>query len=306
MPRPSWLHLVNSVLFIAACLFVGGLALSGFAHWDPCAWIGGLVFTGPAFALAYWQFAATFRRRPLAAKRLFIGCVLLAGLLALSLGTAIFEAISEGIPPGIEFIVGLWPIALLMTWFTVTAVQSLRWRKRLIHASLADSATPPTWISERSIASQVLRRIPSLSLRELFAVVAAVAVVCAGIVSGVHSVPPQRVMHASPKEARLTLPNGATDVCVARGSRGVITYEFVVDEPGFWEWANSRVGSLESQAEHIPIRPISEPFSIWSCKEDAHHSISRGWYYAWQKEDRAIQYGYDADDKRAYYHAHFH
>src|SRR5262245_44595205 len=60
MPRPSSLLVVTSTIFIGGCLFIGGIALAGFGHWDPCAWFVSVVFIGPSFGLAYAQYAATF------------------------------------------------------------------------------------------------------------------------------------------------------------------------------------------------------------------------------------------------------
>jgi hypothetical protein len=314
MPRPSWPLIVNSVLFATACLFVGGFMLSGFVHWDPCMWVSATIFVGPSFAFAFWQYLATFRGNPRAAKRLFLSLLIVGGLLIFALGSAILEPLLTGTIPTLGYLgYAVLPMALLASWFVFTGILTFRWRNRLAGArctaAVADKGVPLPHPVNVSIASR--RLIPSFTLRELFGLMAALSAVLAGAAFGIRDTPPERAMHVSVLESHLTLPKGASDVCVIRGSRGIITFDFAIDEPGFWEWAKTRVGSLESQTDNVPIKAIEDSFSILSCSENANEyivprAINHGWFYSWHKEDRSIQYGYDADTGRAYYHAHFH
>ncbi len=70
-------------------------------------------------------------------------------------------------------------------------------------------------------------------------------------------------MHVSPQEARLRLPAGATDICIRRGYRGTISYNFAIDEAGFWKWTELVGGSLESQASGVKILPVAGSVEIY-------------------------------------------
>jgi hypothetical protein len=138
--------------------------------------------------------------------------------------------------------------------------------------------------------------------------IAALSLVLAGVTSGFREIPPRIALHVSPRDARLSLPTGATDVCVWRGFRGTIMYNFAIDEAGFWEWTRSIHGSLESRAAGVAIQPIAFSVAIRTYSEatgdiDA-QTIRRGWFYDWQVEDRGLYYAYDADAGRAYYYSH--
>lgn len=307
MPRPSWLLVVNSVLFTAACLFAGGIMLSCFAHWDPCVWVAATIFIGPSFALAFWQYLVTFRANQRSAKTLcFVFLAFCSGLLLIA-AAAILEPLASGIVPTSDYLVGLvLPVVLLASWFGWTSLLNFFWYKQL-----ADAPILATLVEGDDATSAYAndRRSRRFSLRELFALMAALSIVLVGIPIGFRDIPPQRALHVSAEEARLNLPAGAHDVCVHRGFRGTIMYNFAIDEAGFWEWEKSRGGSLESQAANVEIKPITGGFTIYTCSDDPtqsiiEHTISRGWFYDWDKEDRGLHYAYDADLGRAYYSAH--
>ncbi len=275
-------------------------------------WVTSTIFVGPSFALAAWQYAATFRAHHRSAKKLLIALAIFDGILLLGVGGAVIEPIASGILPTRDYLVGVVsPMALIASWISFTSfVNFLRYR------GLSSPVNPPLAAnydadSSEDLGARFSGSRPRFTLRELAGLVAAVAAVLAGIAFGFRETLPERAMHISVLESRLKLPEGASDVCIRRGSRGIITFDFAIDEPGFWEWTKSRSGSLESEADNVPIKPIEGSFSILSCSDDpnlyvTHHEITRGWYYSWRKEDRAIQYAYDADHGRAYYNAHFH
>ncbi len=178
---------------------------------------------------------------------------------------------------------------------------NFRWHRRLAAAPVLAT------LVEDSDDTPPRRRGFRISLRQTLALVAALSAVLAGVTSGYRDIPPQLAMHVAPEEARLDLPAGATDVCIWRGSRGTIAYNFAVDEAGFWEWTETTGGSLESQASGVTIQPIIGSFDVWIVDPSVptnQHTIKRGWYYDWHEEDRRLQYAYDADQGRAYFSFH--
>ena len=94
-------------------------------------------------------------------------------------------------------------------------------------------------------------------------------------------------------------------MCIQRGYRGTISYNFAIDEAGFWEWTKSAGGSLESQASGVKILPVIGSFEIQdSFTQNGVHTITRGWFYDFHVEDRGHQYAYDADQGRVYFSSH--
>ena len=93
--------------------------------------------------------------------------------------------------------------------------------------------------------------------------IAALSAVFAGATFGYRDIPPQVAAHVTPQEAHLTLPAGATDVCIERGYRGTISYNFAIDEAGFWEWAKSNAESIESEASGVQIMRVNGSFEIY-------------------------------------------
>jgi hypothetical protein len=294
--RPGWLLAANSMVFIGGLAFVAGTLAGAFAHWDPCVWMAAVIFLVPVAALACWQYAATFRARPRAANIMRLVLPVLAILFGLLALVTVGEALTRGyLAWGLAAFVA--PLVLVAGWLVWLAWLTGAWHRRLWDAATAagvDSRGP--W---------------RISLRELMGLAALVSLALAGFAT-VREVPPQSAMHVSAAESGLPLPAGASDVCVQHGFRGTIYYHFQIDEAGFFEWAAER-GTFESDADRVPIKPIGPGgFTIQTCSDNpatgplVEHTITRGWYYDWRKEDRGIHYGYDADQGRAYYRAHFH
>lgn len=299
-PKPRWPLVVTSVLFIAGCLFLGGLMLSGFARWDPCVWIAAVIFGVPAFAFSYWQYTATFRASQSSANvlRILLPLISLGGILIS--GLTLIEALSAGaVSTGVlNFIL---PHGIASICFAWVGFQNYRWHRSLI----SYSAGPGRDAASEARAPRTLR----FGLAELLAVFAALSIVLAGATYGSRDIEPQTGAHVTPQEAHLTLPTGASDVCFRRAPRGVINYNFAIDEAGFWEWTKmpSCGGSLESKASGVKIEPVSGSFEICDTFSPNYvHTITRGWKYDFQIEDRGHQFAYDADQGRAYYYFHAH
>jgi hypothetical protein len=301
MPRPRWPLIVTSTVFIGGCLFFGGVTLSGFGHWDPCAWVVAVIFTGPSFGIAYWQYAAAFRAHESSASilRYLLPMMGAGGLLVAVL--AVLEPLSEGVTPTNDYIAGLvLPLVLVGIWFGWVGFLNFRWHRQLTAAPVL-----ATLVEDHVTAPTPGGRF-RISLGQSLALIAALSAVLAGATFGYRDIPPQIAMHVSPHEARLrSLPTGATDVCIWRGYRGTITYNFAIDETGFWEWTKSIGGSLESQASGVKIMPVTASIEIYDpFARNGAHTITRGWFYDFHVEDRGLQYAYDAVQCRAYFSFH--
>lgn len=301
MPRPGWALIVTSIVFIGACLFFGGVALAGFVHWDPCVWFAAIIFGGPLIALAVCQYLATFRAVQSSARVLYFSLLLGAcGFLVAGIG--VVEPVVNGIMPTYDYLI--LPILMFVLFgagFCWVGLVNLWWHRELIGA-----ATLATRVDDGNAATSSRGRF-RITLRECLALIAAVSVAFAGASFGARDISPQVATHVSPQAAGLDLPAGATDVCVWRGYRGTITYNFAIDEAGFWEWAKSIRGSLEAQTSGVTIQPVTEHCAIRDpSADDGTHRFSRGWVYSWHKEDRGLRYAYDADLGRAYYSSHSH
>jgi hypothetical protein len=310
LPRPGWLLVANSLRFMGIFLFAGGFWLAGFWHWDPFVWLCALIFVVPSFVFARWQYSATFHGNQWSAAKLFVFLLIVGSVLTLGAGGAVIEPLANGIVPPRGYLLHLVvPLALVAVWLFFTAVLTRRWRKRMAKSCAAatvpsDAAPPPLPADGRTSNRRIL---PSLSLRGLVGFVVALSAAVAGFAFGRHDSVPRRQMHVTARESCLSLPDGAADVCVLRGFRGTITFEFGIDEAGFWRWTEPGLGSLESEAANVPIKAIEGSFAVDSCSEDPNeytvdHVIHRGWYYWWNREDRSVIYAYDSDTGRAYFH----
>ena len=299
MLRPSWLFIAISVVFIGGCLFLGGLVLSGFAHWDPCAWVVAVLFGGPSFVLSYWQYAATFRASQSSANILRYSLPLMGLLGVLLTVVALLESFADG-TISTSHIRFLLPPLLISAFLGLIGFLNFRWHRQI--RAWAESGRD-------GIDDSRSRRRLRVSIAQLLAMIAALSAVLAGVTLGYRGIPPQVAMHVTPLEARLRLPAGATDVCIERGPRGIISYNFAIDEAGFWEWtkSGSAGGSLESEASGVTILPVVGSFEIYdSFAPHGVHTVTRGRYYDFHVEDRAHQFVYDADEGRVYYSFHAH
>ena len=125
--------------------------------------------------------------------------------------------------------------------------------------------------------------------------------------------PPRCGEHVTRDQAPVNVPPGAVDVSYCRGVRGIVAYEFTTTEPEFRQWAEDGIGSTESQAANVALKPVNGRYAILrypSLTEQApdyvEAVITDGLYYEWRKEDRGVYAAFDRRTNRAYYHAHFH
>ncbi|MGN6544876.1 MAG: hypothetical protein ACTHK7_07490 [Aureliella sp.] len=293
MPKPSLLLILCSLVVLAACVVLVSVALSTFAiAWEPCAFIGGMILLPLPIALAWYQYRGVFRMNVSAA---FVAAVLLmivGGFAWLASITALVEAQGDGgvVRSVVLPMVAVGAIASFAGWL------DLRWARQL-----------------RSVEAPWQLPRGRFTLRELQAATAVVACMIALTAYLVRATPPQYAEHVSRDRSPIRLPDNATDVSYCQGDRGEIAIEFTTDEASFVRWAQSDIGSLESQSANIPIKPITGSHEI-SCygmlsskvTGGSRVTITNGLYYLWSKEDRLVHAAFDRSTGRAYYHAHFH
>jgi hypothetical protein len=295
-------------------------------------WLAAIFFGLPSLVFACWQYSATFHGNRWAAAMLSVSLLVIGGLLTVGAGGAVVELLASGIvPPRGYLILLVVPLVLFASWLFFTAVLTRRWRKRMAGAfagtALDDDAIPPPlppfdiftqrdrWAGPPPIGWQVGFKRRWIARRQAFSrstlwrsvgLVAALSLVAAGFDSGIRGILPRRQMHITAYESHLSLPEGATDVCILRGPRGSNTFDFAVDEASSRKWIESDLGSSELNADDPPIKPIVGSFEIFSCSEDPDTLIERrvinhGWHYSWRENFHYLKKAYDSDTGRAYW-----
>lgn len=264
--------------------------------WDPCSLIGGGIVLPLPTALAIQQYRGTFRSN---AKAALISSVLLfvvAGFALFALAMTLGEMIVEDVR--IPWTSLLLPLLGTGVVSGASAWMNLSWSRRLNHSAPLDV----------HMADRV-----SFWKHELMVAVTAIALVTALVAFFVRSTPPRYAENVPRDKAPFGLPTEATEISFCQGFRGTIAYEFTIDEKGFVNWVESRIGSLESEAANISIKPIAVPYSIQrynSLTADLTGpdsiTIANGLYYEWSKEDRGVYAAFDRTANRAYYFAHSH
>ncbi|REK12935.1 MAG: hypothetical protein DWQ37_09925 [Planctomycetota bacterium] len=304
MLRPGWQLVASSVLLSCLLLYLCGLFLSGLVHWNPVIKILLGVLAVPTFALAIGQFVAVFHGSALAAKSLS-GALLAIGLgLLVTAGAATLEPVFSGKLPEWGYLASLvFPAGLAGAGLCWISLLNGRRQRRLGNAPIVAS---PVVDDERTPAGRDGRFRFQLTLRDGLVLVFALAVVAYGFVRGTGQLPPRHLTHASPRAASLDLPPGASDVCVLRGLRRTIVYNFAIDEPGFSRWARSLAGSSDADPRREYIEPVTTQFVIVTCSSnpavgEVNHTIRNGWSYDGGAQFRGMQFAYDADLGRAYY-----
>jgi len=109
------------------------------------------------------------------------------------------------------------------------------------------------------------------SLRELLLAIGIIAALTGIYSQFIRSTSPRCAENITPSMAPIGLPSGATDVSYCKGSRGTIAYEFNIDELSFRKWANSGIGSIESESANISLREITSPRILVRTKWPERH-----------------------------------
>ncbi|MCA9261196.1 MAG: hypothetical protein KDA61_18400 [Planctomycetales bacterium] len=246
--------------------------------------------------LAYTQYRGTFQRRAESARTAGI-------LLSATSGVALFvfamtcgELVTNGVD--IPWKSLLLPMLSFAVFCCVAAQSNFRWTRRLnSDANAGRAAGTPIKASRHDIIATV-------------AMLAGATVVASYLIS---SATPEYAEHVARDQAPFGLPSDARDVSFCHGPRGTIAYEFGTAEASFVSWVEAGIGSLESSAAHVALRPINGSYGIaryhrLNQKLDGPKSVEilDGLFYEWTKEDRGVYAAYDRKSGRAYYFAHFH
>jgi hypothetical protein len=293
-PMPSRLHVALSIVVIVECLFLFSAGVACLTvTWDPCAMFSGLMIAPLPGFLGFAQYAATFQRRAVAARRASTCAFILGGFVGFVLVVTLMQSVAKSVFPPISFV-------LIFAAFTVpnlwNGFLNLRWHRQL------------TISRYRPVDSRF-----RLSLRELLGFTAVIAAFLALTLSFVRDQSPQFAVNVSPSEANLDLPVNAANVSLCHGVRGTIAYEFDTDEQSFRQWVDDGIGSLESQRANIELAPIKGDYTMsryygLSSQLAGPDSVTihDGLYYEWSFEDRGVYAAFDRATGRAYYYAHFH
>jgi MFS family permease len=291
-PLPSVVLAVFSVAVIVACLFVASVALAMlFVTWDLCILASGVILLPVPVFLGLHQYWGTFRRSRRGAT--ITGCFLvvigslMAVLAALVLGEMLIERVK------IPWLGLILPLACASGLALFAGGINFNWSRQLQDRTLATENSPTSG---------------RFSLRELLLAISAIAFVVFVVNSLARTNRFQFAEQVSRDEVPFSLPDGAHDISYCHGVRGTIAYEFSIDEPGFVNWVASGIGTLESEANNVPLRPIVAPYTIRRCYALSHElkgpdsvTIASGLYYHWSQEDRGVYAAYDRTTGRAYY-----
>jgi len=289
--------LISVFVVLAVCILIISAAIAALTvTWDPCFISTGIILLPLPTALAIQQYRAVFRRNSRAASHcaallFFIGGFALF-VFTMTLGTFLLK----GNP--------LTWVSSLLPMFILGSVSCLfGWMNLRVSRQLRRAARPmPYTLGSKGFSS-----------RELLAAVAILAYTTALVTAFIRSTPRQYAENVSREEAPVALPERARDISFSQRSRGMFAVEFTIDESGFIAWVESGIGSIESRAANIPLKPITEPYTLFRYYCLITHSagpdkitITDGLYYHWSKEDRGIYAAFDRTTSRAYLFAHSH
>lgn len=291
--RPPKPLVISSLLVMGFCLWLAAVGLGvAIAVPEPLSLLG-LVFVLPlTLGFAWVQYRGTFRQSRSSARIASVALYVVGGLLLFACVTSL----GEGIP-----ISGLLPMLAGLTAVGVACLLVGYW-----NASWA-------YRLGRQVVWDKPKATNRYSLRELLVAMAVLAAFTAMTAYVVKTEPPRWAENVSASQARLDLPDGASNISYARGARGLIAYEFDCDEVSFRNWFDEGIGTPESQAAQLPLEEIESPISITRYqalmpKSQLYSSqaITNGLYYQWTREDRGVYAAYDRDAGRGYYYSHTH
>jgi hypothetical protein len=286
-----------STIVIAGCVLLLAGAIAALAvTWDPCSVISGVVILPLPVTLGIQQFRGTFRCNSKAALISSMLLFVVGGFALLAFAVTLGDMILKGVR--IPWLGVLLPMLVTGIVGGVAAWMNLKWSRRLRRSAETTTTSPD---------------LARLSMRELSAAVAAIACVTGLSTYFVRSTPPRCAENVALDKAPFGMPAGATEISYCQGFRGIIAYEFTIDEKSFAAWVASGIGSLESDAANVSLQSIARPYTIerfygLSADLSGPHSITitDGLFYDWSKEDRGVHAAFDRATSRAYYFAHFH
>ncbi|RCS44738.1 hypothetical protein DTL42_17625 [Bremerella cremea] len=286
-PRPNLAHILAAVAIILLSLVFIGTLVPALIIPDGCTTFSAIIFLPWPVILAVVQYRGTFRRNPKSARIAFLSSVFLAVLPFLVLGVVL----TSGAAFAIRFSFWLKLMAAsLLTLGMMLANGHWYWELK--------EAVTDDWIGP---ASRII------SLRESLLFVGAICVVLGVAVPIVHNTKPNQALHVTAEETPFSLPEGAYDVTYFRYFGGT-RFQCTAEEDAFLAWYDEGVGTLESLAANQPLDPIQKPTGTGVIVGFAANgpitepqSVTSGWKYYWNREDRWVSVLYDRLNKRLYY-----
>jgi len=289
-PRPSKLLLANSVVVIAACMFLVALGIAGLTtSWDPCAMFGGLIIIPLPALLGFLQYAATFKRRAKSAADATVLAFLFSSFPLLISVVSTSQFLLEGETPPLEL--SLMPLVFAAP-FVSAGFLNLQWSRQL-----------------KASGFQPADKRFRISVRELLAMTAFIGAMLAMTITFVRGAPKQFGVDVTAEEAGVHVPENASRVSYAHGFRGNIAYEFDTDEASFRQWVEGGIGSLEAERANVPLEEIRGGATIsrfYSMTDGVTGpdtiTVEHGLCYDWSFEDRAVYAIFDRTTGRAYFY----
>ncbi|QDU56895.1 hypothetical protein [Aeoliella mucimassa] len=292
--KPSKMHVLLSVLVLLGSLSLAAASLAALlVTWDVCSVISGAIFLPFPLVVSYLQYRGVFGY-PAKSAMVAAGFLLVAGGFSLFVFTSLMK---DFIVAGAEmsWIMPLLPMLCIGLICIGTGWLNIGWARTLESQPEVVAVTGKG--SGKGLLVAVLMMISVLLMTLYFH----------------SSTPPEYAEHVAAKDVPFGLPSNARDVSYCQGVRGIIALEFSTDEDTFVDWFDSGIGSLESEAAHIPVKPIGDKYTItryYRLTLDLvgpnSITLTDGLYYQWNKEDRGVYAAYDRQTGRAYYYAHYH
>ncbi len=282
--RPPGHLIVTSLLILALCVALAAMAVAALGQtWNAGSVLGGVVLLPLPLALGWQQYRAAVCASASAAVVAMWMLIMLGGFVALfTVGTAVTL---RDQPIAVPRAVPLAALAASLFCFGA-AWANRRWARALV---------------ERGVAVQ---RVRGWRLAILVLLLVAIGPVAAFFI---HTTLPQFAEHVEFESPPFGIPAPARDICYCQGARGALAYEFTIDEDGFRDWTQHRLGAVLTVVAQ-ELRPIDTPVlmdrysSLRSGLEQPDSvTITAGWYVEWSDRNRRVRAAFDATTRRAYY-----
>ena len=258
--RPSRVQVVNSIALIAICAWITSLMLAAILSPDRLFSILGPIFFIPVSILVgLLQYRATFRKDAASAQTVAVLMYCAGGFCIFASVVVVIEVLWESTLSDVfavlatisvpSFAVGAY--GLLCGWINWRWEKTLRQARLLSHQDAPEEADPAE--TENTDPEPLSRW--QITAWEFFLAVTIIATVTALTTYYVRSMAPRLGEHLTREEVPFRLPEGASDVCYYRFGPNR-AFEFTIDEAGFFAWVESGPGTLESEADNLPVEPF--------------------------------------------------
>lgn len=306
-PLSRWLVLGNSMIIIAISAALAGWAIVVFTLYiDTVKVMLSMVLLPCSLAVGILQYAAGFRRNLVAAQVVSVmhcfGC-LLSGFYCM-LAVLIFlnheksPVSDEGVDAFLATCVFVY--CCFCVWMNDRERHYLQKAKKAEDSSVASGSARPF----------------QFTLRELMGAIVVLSIIVSVARYTVQDANKNFREHISREEVPASLfqlPNDAADICYCLSDGGRLAYEFTIDEPGFFRWAENlldqwsagSVASIEKipQNEHEIIGSyLCLRYNMPFGDHTKYVLIQQGYCCEYIKDDKGFRLAYGTDTGRAYYY----